>query len=147
MLHLVHSIRPLAPRIIIQTKARPGCLVSVIEWPDLHAVAVSEIILGIAILRWMKIKTQSTGVDLIKTSAQFMVPSRCQILYLLEDHIGGFMGIFIDNFRDLISAPVMYSVICKVIRPNMIWRFSAKPHTIAVIHPEAPVLLLLVLSF
>ena len=31
----------------------------------------------------------------LKTSAQFMSPSRCQILYALENHIGVFMDIFI----------------------------------------------------
>jgi hypothetical protein len=35
------------------------------------------------------------NVSLIKTSAQFMIPSRCQILYALENHIGVFMDIFI----------------------------------------------------
>jgi hypothetical protein len=33
--------------------------------------------------------------ELGKTSAQFMAPSRCQILYALENHIGVFMDIFI----------------------------------------------------
>ena len=88
MLHLVHSIRPLAARIFIHTKAGPGCLISVIEWPDLHAVAVSEIILGIAILRWMKIKNQSTGVDLFKTSAddQDELIRTTELDYVLEEY-------------------------------------------------------------
>ena len=33
--------------------------------------------------------------DFDKTSAQFMIFSRCQILYVLENHIGVFMDIFI----------------------------------------------------
>jgi len=35
-----------------------------------------------------------TSPELIKASAQFIIPSRCQILYPLEDHIGDFMDIF-----------------------------------------------------
>ena len=41
-----------------------------------------------------RLRKSADGLLSKKTSAQFMIPSRCQILYPLEDHIGGFMDIF-----------------------------------------------------